>query len=47
MRFALFKHGFKAGFRDVTDKQFQRVAPAGVVIGGTGTCITFMAKAGL
>jgi len=47
MRFALFKYGFKAGFRDVTDKQLHHAAIAGAVIGVVVTYIVFMIKAGL
>lgn len=47
MKFALFKYGFKAGFRDVTDKQLHQAAIIGMVAGITVTCIVFMTKAGL
>ena len=47
MRFALFKYGFKAGFRDVTDKQLQKAAFAGALIGCAVTLIVFTTKAGL
>jgi len=39
MRLALFAYGFKAGFRDVTDKQLYHAAIAGAVIGVTVTLL--------
>ena len=47
MKTALFIHGFKSGFRDVTDRQLGNAAIAGAVVGVAVTCIVFMSKAGL
>jgi|GEM_PF-6360849 len=46
MRFALFKYGFKAGFRDVTDKQLNDAAMAGAVLGAAAACIILTAANG-
>ena len=40
-------HGFKAGFRDVTDRQLRYAAFAGALTGIVVTYIVFMIKAGL
>ena len=47
MRFALLQYGFKAGFRDVTDRQLQYAAFAGALTGIVVTYIVFMSRAGL
>ena len=47
MKTALFIHGFKSGFRGVTDRQFRNAAIAGAIIGVVVTYIVFMSKAGL